>query len=148
MEHLLLIFASVTAQYHLPSNLLLSLCTIESQLNVNAYHKDDGSHNSVGVCQLSPDTARSLGYRGAEKDLYAPELNIHYAGLYLYNQLHRYSGDHSAGIAAYNSGTLRLNHYGQIKNRQYVEKVMKEWSLRQSQLPTTSLPKSSGGALE
>ncbi len=131
MDHLLLLFASVTAQYNLPPGLLQSICTVESGLTSNAIHKDDGTNNSVGICQLHVDTARFVGFRGPETALFDPGLNIKYAGLYLRNRLSHYHNDSISAIATYNSGTLRLNKYGKIKNQKYVEKVLKEWKKTQ-----------------
>ena len=127
MEHLLMLFASVTAQYNLPPGLLMSICTVESGLNVRAIHKDDGSDDSRGICQLHLNTARLMGFKGPESQLLEAGPNILFSGRYLAHQLHRYNGDYASGIAAYNSGTLRLDHCGKIRNIKYVNKVTKAW---------------------
>lgn len=123
----MILFQMVTAQYNLPPGLLLSVCTVESGLRADAIHRDDGSEHSVGLCQLHTNTARLMGFRGKAKDLYDPKVNLLYASKYLRHQLNRYGGSITKALAAYNAGTCRINDKGEIKNRQYVNKVMKTW---------------------
>lgn len=124
---LLLIFASVTKTLGLPKDLLSSLCYVESKHDINAINPDDGNSSSLGICQIKLSTARNLGFKGTETQLKNPRVNIFYAGKYLSNQLHRYRGDFSQAISAYNAGTCRRNNRGEIKNRKYVAKVLAQW---------------------
>lgn len=123
----MIIFNMVTVQYSLPPGLLMSLCTVESGLHAEAIHRDDGTGHSIGICQLHYDTASDMGFRGRPQDLFKAESNILYAGKYLCHQLDRHRGNIYEAVASYNAGRVRYNEKGQIKNRHYVDKVLKVW---------------------
>lgn len=127
---LILLFSATTSTFQLPPGLLSALCWIESNHNPKAIHKDDGSGNSVGICEIKLETAKLLGFKGTEQGLMDPKVNIYYAGKYLAKQIDRYNGDAIKGIAAYNAGTYRVNAKGLIMNRRYVAKVTKAWKDR------------------
>jgi len=124
---LLVLFASVTKTFGLPDGLLSSICYTESHYDTKAINTDDGRGNSVGVCQVKLSTSRTLGFKGSERQLQDPSVNIYYSGKYLRRQLNRYGGDSNKAIAAYNSGTLKLNENGDIRNQNYVDKVVTAW---------------------
>jgi soluble lytic murein transglycosylase-like protein len=124
---LILLFSATTSTFQLPPGLLSALCWVESNHNPKAIHKDDGSGNSVGICEIKLETAKLLGFKGTEQGLMDPKVNIYYAGKYLAKQIDRYNGDAIKGIAAYNAGTYRVNAKGLIMNRRYVAKVTKAW---------------------
>lgn len=117
------LFFTTSKQFDLPQNLLSSLCFIESTHNPNAVHKDDGTTNSVGVCQLKLKTAKWLGFKGTEKQLMDPRTNIYYAAKYLKYQIDRYNSV-ERGIVAYNKGNAK-----NLTHSKYSEKVMKQWRL-------------------
>lgn len=125
---LLLLFIQTTTTFNLPQGLLGGLCFVESSHNIRAMHLNDGGADSVGVCQIKLGTARLLGFKGSARELKVPSVNVYYAGKYLRYQLDRYDGDLRKGVSAYNSGTHRVNEYGQTKNRKYVAKVMQAWA--------------------
>lgn len=103
------------------SELLLSICLVESSGNVKAIHFDDGGvgNHSVGFCQVGIETARQLGMKGDWRQLFVLKTNLLYAQKYLDLQLERYSGDVKKAVSAYNAGTAIS------KNWKYVQKVMK-----------------------
>src|ERR1700722_1882475 len=103
------LFLATSTALGLPPGLLSGLCYVESRHNPDAMHFDDRGHTSVGVCQIQLETARTLGFRGTEKQLRVPTINITYSSLYLRKQLARYHGSIPQAVAAYNSGTLRLD---------------------------------------
>lgn len=118
---LTILFSHATVQARLPPNLLSALCYVESAHNIHAIHKDDGTSNSVGICQVKLKTAKWLGFKGTEKQLMDPATNIHYAALYLSRQIKRY-GSIEKGVIAYNIGNAkRLTHTN------YSVKVLKQW---------------------
>lgn len=118
---LMLIMLSTTKAFNLPAGLLAGICKVESNYNVNAMHYDDGNGTSIGVCQIKLSTARQYGYKGSERHLKDPTVNVFYAGKFLRHQLDRYSGDYHKAISAYNAGSYRkFNH-------KYVKKVLKTW---------------------
>jgi len=127
MNHLILVFLTVTKLYSLPPGLQSALCFVESSHNVKAVHHDDGSANSVGVCQVQLPTARVLGFKGSETELYRVDTNVNLSGAYISKQLRRYNGDVVKAISAYNMGTYRVGKDGFPKNKKYVLKVLKAW---------------------
>jgi soluble lytic murein transglycosylase-like protein len=122
-----LMFTEVTKTNDLPDNLLSALCYVESAHKPNAVHKDDGGGNSLGICQIKLDTAKTMGFKGTEKDLMVPKTNIKYAGKYLKKQLLRYKHDVRKAVAAYNAGSYRENKKKQCINSSYVRKVFYAW---------------------
>ncbi len=128
MEALILAFTVATTTFSLPNGLLPALCFVESSHRTKVVHVDDGKENSLGVCQVQLSTARTLGFRGTATQLMDPKMNVKYAAKYLAKQLKRYSGNVPKAIAAYNSGTYRLNKKGLPINHKYVIKVLEEWS--------------------
>jgi soluble lytic murein transglycosylase-like protein len=121
---LVLLFTTSTTLYKLPPNLLSSLCYVESKYNVLAIHKDDGTSNSVGVCQVKLKTAKWLGFEGTEKELMNPETNIWYAAKYLSYQLKRYHGNVKKAVIAYNIGNAKG-----LTSTKYSAKVLKQWRI-------------------
>lgn len=122
MNTLIALFIAASTQYNLPKNLLSSLCYVESKYDIDAFHKDDGKGNSVGVCQIKLPTAKLMGFRGTEKQLMSPEVNILYAAKYLSHQIKRYKGNVTYGIISYNQGSRKL-----LTNTKYSDTVNKEW---------------------
>lgn len=117
------IFLLASMQYGLPDGLLSSLCYVESHHNITAVHKDDGKGNSVGICQIKLPTAKMLGFRGTEKQLMDPQVNIEYAAKYLRHQIDRYHGNIKYGIISYNTGSRKS-----LTTSKYYAKVYKQWS--------------------
>eukprot|EP01035_Chromulina_nebulosa_P064005 gene64005-87528_t len=60
--------------YGVPVDLAHAVIRIESNFNPKAR----GSAGEVGLMQIKPATARSVGYKGSTKALYDPETNIRY----------------------------------------------------------------------
>src|SRR6516164_8570564 len=82
--------------------ILLAICSHETNLK-NIYIKDDGGTPTIGVCGVKYETAKFLKFKGTEKDLMKPEINIKYAAKYLKWQKERYNGNLCQTIAAYNT---------------------------------------------
>jgi soluble lytic murein transglycosylase-like protein len=126
MATLSALFLSVSSLFSLPPGYLSALCFVESHHDHKAIHRQDGKSNSLGACQVKLATAQMLGFKGTEKELMKPEVNVYYAGAYLNRQIRRYD-DIPLAIAAYNSGTLRVDAAGHIKNWIYVRKVFQAY---------------------
>lgn len=68
------------------------------------------------------ETAKLVGYKGDEKNLLNPQLNVFYSGKYLKKQIIRYKGDIPKAVSAYNAGRFK------VSNQKYVKKVFMAWS--------------------
>lgn len=122
MATLTALFTVISIQFSLPTNLLHSICFVETGHDVNAIHPNDGGSDSLGVCQVKLSTAKWLGFTGDEKQLMDPEHNIHYAAKYLSYHMTRYNGHVEKAVIAYNRG----NATG-LTTSAYQTKVFKQW---------------------
>jgi soluble lytic murein transglycosylase-like protein len=111
------LFFAMTTMYHLPPDLLSKVCFVESSYRKNIIKVDSNGLHSVGICQIQLRTAQSLGFKGTEKDLLDPRINVKYAGAYLSYQFDRY-GSWVKAIKAYNAGFARTD-----KPNRYYRKV-------------------------
>jgi soluble lytic murein transglycosylase-like protein len=116
------------AKYDLSPALLKGVIRAESN-----FHTTSVSHaGAMGLMQLMPGTAKSLGV----KDAFDPEQNIFGGAAYLRRQLNRF-GDVRLALAAYNTGPHRVGslnitdpdkpaEYAKLSERVrgYVEKVL------------------------
>lgn len=125
------ILASVSASMSLPPGLLQAVCATESGLRPEIIHHDDGSEDSIGLCQVQLSTARDLGFKGASSELLSPAVNAGLAGRYLRHQLDRYQGNVAKAVSAYNLGTYRGNAQGIPINKKYVHRVFSAWKAEQ-----------------
>lgn len=121
MNTILVLFTSMSLQYHIPPGLLRSLCYVESKHKINASHHDDGGADSLGICQIKYKTAKDMGYKGTTKQLMQPHVNIKYAAKYLAWQLKRYHKINKA-VIAYNRGNAK-----NLTTSKYQLKVYKTW---------------------
>lgn len=112
----------IEAVVGLPAGLLGAICTVESGMNPNAVHKNDGKGDSLGLCQIKLSTARLVGFKGTKKQLMNAKVNAFYAAKYLKKQIKRYHGDFAKAVTAYNQGTTYSNG-GSI----YMTKVFNTW---------------------
>ena len=87
------IFEEASALYQIPSKLLRAVAKAESGFNPKAVSKA----GAMGVMQLMPGTARSLGV----SDPYNARQNILGGAKYLKQNLDRFGGDVSLALAAY-----------------------------------------------
>jgi soluble lytic murein transglycosylase-like protein len=100
--------------------LLDALVQAESNYNPAAV----SSKRAVGLTQLMPDTARSLGVT----DPFDPAQNLRGGAKYLSQMLKQFDGDMPKAVAAYNAGPGAVAKYGGIppytETQNYVNKVI------------------------
>lgn len=91
----------------------------------SSYNKGSVSaQGAMGLMQLMPGTARSLGVKNSLN----PEENIHAGVKYFKSLLNRFNGDEELALAAYNAGARNVRKYNGVppfkETHQYIEKVL------------------------
>ena len=83
-----------------PGALALAIARIESNFTCNA----KGAEHAMGVMQIKPATARSMGFKGNSKQLLDCQTGAHYAVAYLKQALDAAEGDQCLAVAYYRAG--------------------------------------------
>ncbi|MFV0517456.1 MAG: lytic transglycosylase domain-containing protein [Aminipila sp.] len=113
------IFKRAAEKYDVPEELLKAVAKAESGFNPNAVSKC----GAMGVMQLMPNTAKSLGVTNA----FDPEQNIMGGASYLSQKLKNYDGDITLALAAYNAGPGNVAKYGGVppftETQNYIKKI-------------------------
>ena len=114
------IFNAAGIKYNISPNLLKAVAKVES----NFRHEAVSGAGAMGVMQLMPGTAKSLGVT----DAFDPEQNIMGGAKYLREMLDRFDGNVEFALAAYNAGPGAVSKYGGIppykETQNYVPKVL------------------------
>lgn len=114
------IFAEAAKTYGVPINLLKAVAKAESNFQADAV----SSAGAIGVMQLMPATAQSLGV----SDPYDAKSNIMGGAKYLAQKLEQYNGNVELTLAAYNAGSGNVAKYGGVppftETQNYVKRVM------------------------
>ena len=114
-----LINAAAT-QYGISPALVEAVMWQESRYN----HKAISSAGAIGLMQLMPGTARSLGVNP-----YDPWQNVFGGAAYLRTQLDRFGNNVPLALAAYNAGPEAVAKYGGVppyaETRNYVSVIMR-----------------------
>lgn len=110
---------NASKKYQVDPKLLSAIAEVESGGNQD----ETSSAGAIGVMQLMPDTAASLGVNPYDK-----QQNIEGGAKYLRQMLDAFGGDVSKAVAAYNAGPQAVKDYGGIppykETQNYVNKVL------------------------
>ena len=113
-------FEEAAAKYNVDVKLLKAIAHAESNFNPNA----TSSSGAMGVMQLMPSTAKSLGIT----DAYNAYDNIMGGAKVIAEHLANYNGDISLALAAYNAGSGNVAKYGGVppftETQNYIKKVL------------------------
>ena len=111
--------AEAARKYEVDPKLLSAVAEAESGGNQSAVSPT----GAVGVMQLMPDTAASLGV-----DPYDEKQNIEGGAKYLRQMLDSFGGDVRKAVAAYNAGPQAVHDYGGVppyrETQSYVNRVL------------------------
>ena len=111
------IVEEAASTYNVSVNLIKAVAKAESGFNPSAVSKS----GAIGVMQLMPSTARSLGVT----DPYDARQNIMGGTKYLRQNLDRFNGNVSLALAAYNAGPNAVQKYGGIPPYQETQNYVK-----------------------
>lgn len=111
-------FKKAAKRYGVSESLLKAIAKAESNFNA----RDVSSAGAVGVMQLMPVTAKSLGV----KDSYDPEQNIMGGAKCIKQKLKEFHGDVRLALAAYNAGSGAVKRNGGVPSycKNYINKVL------------------------
>ncbi|MDX8387952.1 MAG: lytic transglycosylase domain-containing protein [Ghiorsea sp.] len=115
-------FASI--KYNIDHNLIHAIVDTESSFNPKAYSKA----GAVGLMQLMPKTAKSLGV----KNSWNPSQNILGGTFYFRQLLDKFNQNIRLSLAAYNAGAGAVKRAGNIvpnypETQRYVRKVIQRY---------------------
>jgi hypothetical protein len=113
------VFAAASEKYGVPLNLLKAVAKVESSFRADATSRC----GAMGIMQLTPRTAKSLGVN----DAYNPVENIMGGAKYLGQLLNKYDGDTSLALAAYNAGPGTVAEHNGVPTfcQGYIDKVLR-----------------------
>ena len=118
-QNLSTLIEAAARKYNVDPKLVAAVAEVESNGNQEAV----SSAGAIGVMQLMPDTAASLGV-----DPYNKQQNIEGGAKYLRQMLDTFGGDTKKAVAAYNAGPGAVKDYGGVppykETQNYVNKVL------------------------
>ena len=89
-----------TAKTNLPADIAEAVVFVESGYNPGTI----GTVGEIGLMQVRPETAATLGFRGNNAELAEPDINIHYGVLYLSRAWRLAGGDLCRALMKYRAG--------------------------------------------
>lgn len=118
-ESLSSLITNAAKKYQVDPKLVSAVAEVES----GGRQEATSSAGAVGVMQLMPDTAASLGVNPYDK-----RENVEGGAKYLKEMLDLFGGDVKKAVAAYNAGPAAVKNYGGVppykETQNYVNKVL------------------------
>ena len=118
------IITDAAKKYGVDPNLVQAVAKTESNYIADA----KSEAGAIGIMQLMPDTAASLGVN----NIYDPRENVEGGTKYIKQLLTTFDGDVTKAIAAYNAGPQAVKKYNGIppyaETKNYVRKVLDLYS--------------------
>jgi soluble lytic murein transglycosylase-like protein len=118
-QNLSTLIEAAARKYKVDPKLVAAVAEVESNGNQNAV----SSAGAIGVMQLMPDTAASLGV-----DPYNKQQNVEGGAKYLRQMLDTFGGDTKKAVAAYNAGPGAVKDYGGVppykETQNYVKSIL------------------------
>ena len=118
-ESLSSLITNAAKKYHVDPKLVSAVAEVES----GGRQEATSAAGAVGVMQLMPDTAASLGVNPYDK-----RENVEGGAKYLKEMLDLFGGDVKKAVAAYNAGPAAVKNYGGVppykETQNYVNKVL------------------------
>ena len=118
-QNLSTLIEAAARKYKVDPKLVAAVAEVES----NGRQEAVSPAGAIGVMQLMPDTAASLGV-----DPYNKQQNIEGGAKYLRQMLDTFGGDTKKAVAAYNAGPGAVKDYGGVppykETQNYVSKVL------------------------
>ena len=106
-------------RYGVDAALIKAIIMAESSYN----HRAISKRGAIGLMQLMPATANSLGV----EDIFDPAHNVNGGAKYIKQLLEQFNGNLELALAAYNAGSTKVKKYNGIppfkSTRTYVKKV-------------------------
>lgn len=111
-------FEAASEKYGVPVDLLKAVAKVESDFKPTVV----SSSGAVGIMQLMPATARSMGV----EDSYDPQQNIYGGAKLLSILLEQFDGDVDCALAGYNAGAGAVERAGGVPSyaQDYVDMVL------------------------
>lgn len=88
------------AHHSVDAELIHRVIAVESRWQARAV----GARGEIGLMQIKPSTARSIGFEGTVSELMDPQTNVYYGTKYLRMALDRADGDWCSAVMLYNRG--------------------------------------------
>ena len=125
------IITEVANEHDIDPDLIKAIIWAESSFNPKAVSKK----GAVGLMQLMPSTARSLGV----EDFMNPETNIDAGVRYFKQLIIQFDGDEKLALAAYNAGSRKVREYQGIPPFEtthfYIKKVFEYYQEFKKETP-------------
>lgn len=102
-QELLFLFKRAAVVNQLDEKLLMAIAQKESKFATDAI----SSGGARGIMQVMPNTAASYGISAAQ--LLEPKKNIDFGAQYIAASIHRYDGNKTVALSAYNQGSGTIN---------------------------------------